>query len=164
MSSTNKPHAKDAKGMLLKDGQYILHSSKAAAPTASAAGFHKGALWHDTLNGNLYKNAGSVTSATWVLVATGSGTGGAVRGGVASITGSGTVVTGLTTVTAVVATMQADASLTNGIEVTATIGDQAGTPAAGSVILKVWKPTGSGDVTPIASAAAVSVNWIAFGV
>jgi hypothetical protein len=83
--------------------------------------------------------------------------------GVATITGSGTVVTGLATAVAVVAMMQADASLTNGISVTGTIGDQAGAPAAGSVILKVWKPTGSGDVTPIASAAAVAVNWIAIG-
>lgn len=86
-----------------------------------------------------------------------------VARGVASITGSGTVVTGLATVVAIVATMQADASLSNGIEVTATIGDQAGTPAAGSVILKVWKPTANNDVTPIASAAAVSVNWVAVG-
>lgn len=83
--------------------------------------------------------------------------------GVATITGTGTVVTGLATVVAIVATMQADASLTNGISVTATIGDQAGTPAAGSVILKVWKPTASGDVTPIAGAAAVAVNWVAIG-
>lgn len=83
--------------------------------------------------------------------------------GVATITGSGTVVTGLATVVAVVATLQADASLTNGNSVTATIGDQAGAPAAGSAILKVWKPTANNDATPIASAAAVSVNWIAIG-
>lgn len=83
--------------------------------------------------------------------------------GVAAVTGSATVVTGLATVVAVVATAAADASLANGIEVTATIGDQAGSPAAGSVILKAWKPTASGDVTPIASAAEVSINWIAIG-
>jgi hypothetical protein len=83
--------------------------------------------------------------------------------GVATITGSGTVVTGLATVVAIIATLGADASLTNGIAVTASIGDQAGTPAAGSAIVKVWKPTASGDVTPIASAAAVAVNWVAIG-
>lgn len=84
--------------------------------------------------------------------------------GVASITGSGDVVTGLKTVVAVIATMASDASLTNGTTVTATIGDQAGTPAAGSVTLKVWKPTASGDCTPVASAAAVNVNWVALGI
>jgi hypothetical protein len=83
--------------------------------------------------------------------------------GVATITGSGDVVTGLTTVVAVVAMLQDDASLTNGTTVTGTIGDQAGTPAAGSVTLKVWKPTANIDTTPIASAAAVAVNWIAVG-
>lgn len=85
-----------------------------------------------------------------------------VARGVASITGSGDVVTGLTTVVAVVATLQSDAALTGHL-VTATIGDQAGTPAAGSVTVKVWKPTSAGDCTPIASVAAKSVNWIAVG-
>lgn len=86
-----------------------------------------------------------------------------VARGVAAVTGSATVVTGLATVVAVVASMAADASLTNGNAVSATIGDQAGTPAAGSVILKVWKPTANNDTTPAASAAAVNVNWIAIG-
>lgn len=83
--------------------------------------------------------------------------------GVATITGSGTVVTGLTTVVSITGTMQEDASLTNGNSVTATIGDQSGAPAAGSVIIKVWKPTANNDTTPAASAAAVHVNWIAVG-
>lgn len=83
--------------------------------------------------------------------------------GVASITGSGDIVTGLKTVVAVIATLQDDASL-NGNLVTATIGDQAGAPAAGSVRLKVWKPTATGDCTPIAAAGAVNVNWVALGV
>lgn len=88
----------------------------------------------------------------------------ALARGVAAITGSGDVVTGLASVVAIVANLQEDASLTNGNAVTATIGDQAGTPAAGSVTLKVWKPTSNSDPTPIASAAAVHVNWIALGV
>lgn len=82
--------------------------------------------------------------------------------GVASITGSGDVVTGLSTVVAITATLRDDAALT-GDAVTATIGDQAGAPAAGSVTLKVWMPTGSGDCTPTAALTAKSVNWIAVG-
>lgn len=84
--------------------------------------------------------------------------------GVAAVTGSLDVSTGLKTVVAVVACLADNSSLTNGITVTATIGDQAGTPAAGRVTVKVWKPTASGDVTPVASAAAVNINWIALGV
>lgn len=132
-------------------------------PTASAAGYSPGCLAIDVTNGNQYRNAGTAASATWQLVANGSVAGARTASGVATVTGTATVATGLTTVTSIQATMQADASLTNGIAVTATIGDQAGTPAAGSVILKVWKPTASGDVTPVASAAAVAVNWFAVG-
>jgi hypothetical protein len=95
--------------------------------------------------------------------AVGVGSGYKIARGVATITGSGTVVTGLTTVVSVTATMQEDFSLTNGVGCSGTIGDQAGSPAAGSVILKVWKPTANNDTTPTASAAAVHVNWIAVG-
>ena len=87
----------------------------------------------------------------------------ALARGVASITGSGDVVTGLKSVVAVIATLQDDAALT-GNNVTATIGDQAGAPALGSVRLKVWKPTATGDCTPIAATGAKSVNWLALGV
>jgi hypothetical protein len=93
----------------------------------------------------------------------GAGSGYKMARGVATITGSGTVVTGLTTVVSVTATMQEDFSLTNGIGASGSIGDQAGSPAAGSVILKVWKPTANNDTTPVASGAAVHVNWIAVG-
>lgn len=83
--------------------------------------------------------------------------------GVATITGSGTVATGLTTVVSVTATQQEDFSLTNGVGCSGSVGNQSGAPAAGSVIIKCWKPTASGDVTPIASAAALHVNWTARG-
>lgn len=84
--------------------------------------------------------------------------------GVASITGSGDVVTGLKTVVAVVASPADDASLTAATTVTATIGDQAGTPAAGKVTLKAWVPTSNSNPTPTASGSAVSINWIALGI
>jgi predicted RecA/RadA family phage recombinase len=138
---------------------------------ASAKNFTKTAAANTPI-GIAFDDAGSSDTTGQVDLSPGAGAEASVAGvaegyklarGVASITGSGTVVTGLATVVAIVATMQADASLSNGIEVTATIGDQAGTPAAGSVILKVWKPTAANDVTPIASAAAVSVNWVAIG-
>lgn len=119
-----------------------------------------GTVEHATLQVSSATGAATVTTALAAVRGVTAGT--KIARGVASITGSGTVVTGLTTVAAIVATLQDDAALT-GNAVTATIGDQAGAPAAGSVTIKVWKPTASGDVTPIAATAAKSVNWIAFG-
>ena len=83
--------------------------------------------------------------------------------GTQAVTGTATVVTGLSTVIAVVATAQTDPDGVGLAEVSATVGDQAGTPAAGSVILKCWKVTGTGDATLIAATAAKTVNWIAIG-
>lgn len=86
-----------------------------------------------------------------------------VARGVASVTGSGTVVTGLATVVAVVATPADDPDGTALAAVSATIGDQAGTPAAGSVILKCWKITAADNGALIAATAAKNVNWVAVG-
>jgi predicted RecA/RadA family phage recombinase len=76
---------------------------------------------------------------------------------------SDTVATGLQQVVAVVATFQTDPADAN-TYVSATIGDQAGAPAAGSFLLKTWKQSGT-DPTPIAADAfSKAVNWIAFGI
>lgn len=75
-----------------------------------------------------------------------------------------TVVTGLTTVTKVIAQLDTDPVLTCD-RANATIGDQAGSPVAGSIILKAWMPTAVGDATPVAATgfAAKKVSWVAFG-
>lgn len=78
---------------------------------------------------------------------------------------SDTVVTGLTTVVAVVASWR-DTPTLKQMFITATIGDQAGTPAAGSVLIKTFKPTANNDVTPTAATDftdALSIDWIAVG-
>lgn len=79
--------------------------------------------------------------------------------GSASITGAtlGDIVTGLATVVSVTATLGEDSTLA-GNHVTAAIGG-----TAGHITLKVWKPTASGDCTPILSTAAKVVNWEATG-
>ncbi len=85
------------------------------------------------------------------------------RGTHTSTTASDTVVTGLATVIAVVVSFRGVPSLTHMFNV-ADIGDQAGAPAAGSILLKSYKPTGSGDVTPIgATTPWAAVDWIAIG-
>lgn len=86
-----------------------------------------------------------------------------VARGVEAVTGTATVVTGLTTVVAVIATAQSDMDGVALAAVSATIGNQAGAPAAGSVILKAWKVTAVDDATLIAASAAQNINWIAVG-
>lgn len=85
------------------------------------------------------------------------------RGQHTTVTASDTVVTGLATVVAVVAVLDSDPTV-DPLFVTASIGDQSGAPAAGSIYIKSWKPTGVDDATPIAATTFTKkVNWIAVG-
>lgn len=78
-------------------------------------------------------------------------------------TASDTVVTGLKQVAAVVAQYDTDPADAN-MFVSASIGDQAGTPAAGSILIKTWKTADGTDPTPTAATAfSKKVNWIAIG-
>jgi hypothetical protein len=81
-----------------------------------------------------------------------------------TVAASDTVVTGLNTVLAVVASFEDDIG-DDPEWVTAQIGNQAGAPAAGSIIIKTWKNTGGTDPTPVAATTFTKkVNWIAVGV
>jgi len=85
------------------------------------------------------------------------------RGQATTVAASDTIVTGLATVVAVVATLDSDPG-DDPEWVSASIGDQAGTPAAGSFLLKTWKNTGGNDPTPAAASTfSKKVNWIAIG-
>ena len=85
------------------------------------------------------------------------------RGVTTPTSGSEAVVTGLATVVAVVVSLRDAPTLTH-MFVSGSIGDQAGSPAAGSFTLVSEKPTGTGDVTPIAATTPWgAVNWIALG-
>lgn len=80
-----------------------------------------------------------------------------------TLSATDTVVTGLSSVLAVVASYETDPADAN-TYVSAQIGDQAGSPAAGSIVIKTWKTTGS-DPTPVAADAFTKlVNWIAIGI
>lgn len=105
----------------------------------------------------------SGSEALAALAVAGVAAGYKVARGVAAVTGTLTVVTGLATVVAVNATAQSDLDGDALAGVSATIGDQAGTPAAGSVILKAWKNNADGDATMVAANAAKDLNWIAVG-
>ena len=85
------------------------------------------------------------------------------RGQVTTSTASDTVVTGLTTVVAAVAVLDDDPVLT-AAWATASIGDQAAAPAAGSIYIKTWMPTSTSVTDPVAATTFTKkVNWIAIG-
>lgn len=76
---------------------------------------------------------------------------------------SDTVVTGLSTVVSAVANME-DAPVIGAYGANAQIGNQAGAPAAGSILIASYKPTATGDATPIAATTfGKKVNWMAIG-
>lgn len=82
----------------------------------------------------------------------------------ASVAATADVITGLATIVAVKVSLDSDPS-DNAAVVSATIGDQAGAPAAGTFTAKVFKFTNAAtDVTPTASTTGThKVNWIAVG-
>lgn len=88
--------------------------------------------------------------------------------GVATPTdGSLTVVTGLSGVDMAVCSFNGDPVVTC-MFAHADIGDQAGSPDAGSILILTTKPTDiagtNSDITPIAATTPfVDVNWIALG-
>lgn len=86
-----------------------------------------------------------------------------IGGQATTVAASDTIVTGLSTLICVVATLDSDPG-DDPEWATASIGDQAGTPDAGSFLLKTWKNTGGTDPTPApATTFSKKVNWIAYG-
>ena len=86
-----------------------------------------------------------------------------VGGQATTVAASDTIVSGLSLLYGAVATYDTDPADAN-TYVSASIGDQAGSPAAGAFLLKSWKQSGS-DPTPLAADSfGKKVNWIAFGV
>jgi predicted RecA/RadA family phage recombinase len=84
-------------------------------------------------------------------------------GQLTTVTATDTVVTGLATVIGAVASLDSDPG-DDPMLASATIGDQAGAPAAGSIIVKTWKNTGGTDPTPLAASTfSKKVNWFAWG-
>jgi len=119
----------------------------------------------DFLTGSLVKFAGTDKRATLLAAVAGVAGGYKIARGVITPTdGTDTVVTGLTTVVAAVANLVATPTLTH-MWSDATIGNQSGAPAAGSIRVVNRKPTTSGNVAPVdATTPWVDVAWIAIGV
>ncbi len=84
------------------------------------------------------------------------------RGQHTTIAASDTVVTGLATVVVVVAQLDDD-PVDGCMHVTSSIGDQAGAPAAGSILIKTWKSEDADATLVAATTFGKKVNWIAIG-
>jgi hypothetical protein len=72
------------------------------------------------------------------------------------------VVTGLNKVLFAIASMEDD-PVDGAMDVTAMVGNQTGTPPAGSILIKSWKSTDGDASYQAASTASKKVNWLAFG-
>lgn len=122
-------------GGTLETGVLIVTSAKGAA----------------TVTTSIKSSVASVTSGIKIA-----------RGQHTTVDENDTVVTGLATVVAVVAQLDDD-PVDGAMHVTSSVGDQAGAPAAGSVLIKTWKST-DGDATLVAASTfSKKVNWIAIG-
>jgi hypothetical protein len=141
---------------------------KVGIEIGGSRGFVKSGGEFDIESGGALKIAGTdKTAAVAAAVATPlAGTSAAkkfVAGQLTTASAADTVVTGLATVISCGATLNDDPG-DDPMLVSATIGDQAGTPAAGSIIVKTWKNTGGTDPTPLAATTFTKkVNWWAYG-
>lgn len=148
-------------------------------PKATGAAWTQGdRLYWDATNKNFTTSAGAGNRAVGIAFAAADSAdttgqvfidraGGGLRtvaGQLTTVTATDTVVTGLAKVIAVVASLD-DNPGDNPEWVSATIGDQAGAPAAGSVIIKTWQNTAGNDPTPAAATTfGKKVDWIAVGI
>jgi len=73
-----------------------------------------------------------------------------------------TIVTGLSAVAGVIAVLDDD-PVDGVMQVTASIGNQAGAPAAGSIYIKGWKSTDADASQVAATTFGKKVNWVAWG-
>ncbi len=87
------------------------------------------------------------------------------RGTRTQVAASDTVATGLATVVAVVVSFKS-APTVKQLWVAGDVGDQAGTPAAGSFLMKTYKPTAVDNCTPTAATDFtdnLTFDWVAVG-
>lgn len=108
-------------------------------------------LWSSTIGDvnfpNLTPNANVVTAPTQTKIA----------GGEATFTGTGTVATGLTTVSGCVVTIKVGTAPALGTSVVTF------TRTSATLNLFAWKPTAADDATLIAADAAATVGWVCTG-
>lgn len=108
---------------------------------------------------------GVISASRAMLVVSGLKSGGleATFGSHTTATASDAVVTGLAEVYFAVGTLEAD-PVAGCDRVQVVVGDQAGAPAKGAILIKTFKPTSATDTAPVAASTfSKKVNWLAWG-
>lgn len=172
----------DAKGIFAEGFQRNIGvlAEGAAVPADGVAGYEEGCLFFHragAAGAQLYVNEGTSTSCAFKALPSqvnqvanpvaGVAAGYKIaRGQHVQAAAADTIVTGLATVVSVVAQFDS-APTVKQFMVSSSIGDQAGSPAAGSIIISTFKPTNNtNDVTPIPATDFtdnLKINWIAIG-
>jgi len=137
---------------------------KVGIEQGGARGFVKSGGELDIESGGALKLAGVDRTAALATAPAGVAAGYKIaRGQLTTASAADTVATGLATVVAAVACLDSDPG-DDPMLASCTTGDQAGSPAAGSIIVKTWKNTAGTDPTPVAATTfAKKVSWIAVG-
>lgn len=161
--------------LLAQTGGYHIYQTADAASVVSAAGYfnagRKQLLVGDIISADCngvwrhFKVTTIPADGVSNVTVTDMGSGGNVfiAGQAVTATASDTIATGLGVLTSCGASLD-DAPVLTCDRATASKGDQAGAPVAGSILLKTWKPTAAGDATPIAATTfGKKANWWAFG-
>lgn len=185
MSNKIRPSQyRDPKGVIAEgfDGGAILCQGT-TVPTDATTGYSRGCIFMDSdaaAGSQFWVNEGTITSCLFkalpslaagqllALAVAGVAAGYKLARGIRTqVAASDTVVTGLATVVAATVSFASVGPTVKQMWVSATIGDQAGTPAAGSILIKTWKPTNNtNDSTPTAATDftdSATVAWIAVG-
>lgn len=128
-------------------------------PINGTIGWAPAALFHNTKNGIVYRNSGTITSSLWVPLASAPAASPASAFGTAVLDGTNPtpIVTGLTTITAAVVTLRGAVApgLATSVLTTAT--------TAGTLNVYGWKPTDATNPTLIASTGTDAFDWAAWG-
>jgi hypothetical protein len=155
----------------------ITPAESVAGVTADGRGIRLGGFLLDITAGTLYQNKGTQLEPVWDRILAGinipaasvnnlvEGWAGGyklARGQHTTVAASDDIGTGLATVVSVVASLDDD-PVDGAMHVTASIGDQAGTPIAGNILIKTWKSTDADATLIAATTFAKKVNWIAVG-
>lgn len=164
-------------GIIIERGRGIYFDAGPTVPADGTQGYSPGAIFlqNDGAAGQqVYINEGTFASSAFKPIPSQvnavanpvNGVAGGyklARGQATTASASDTVVTGLALVVSAVASMDSDPA-DDPFMCSCSIGDQAGTPAAGSILVKTWKNTGGTDPTPLAATTfSKKVNWIAIG-
>jgi len=140
----------------------VMFNATTGAPINGTAGWAPGALFHNTINGLVYRNAGSITSSTWLPLVSGSATGARFAAGRTALDGTNPtpVVTGLSSVLAATVTLENASAPGVGTSVLTLDNTDY---ATGQLDVRAWKVTATGDSTLIASTGTETFDWVAVG-